>query len=1229
MVATRSLQLTVKKTTRSQKTLEGQLLMIKDGERTAISSRVAELDQILPQYLGVSKAILENVIFCHQDDSLWPMSEPSVLKKKFDEIFEALKYTKAIENIKILRKKQNEELGKLKLIEQHAKQDKDRGDRTEKKSQELFDEIEEMREQVKEIEKKEEEASEKCTEAFGNASRFEQLVARLQTKRVDYEHVKSNVEELEDNLKAMAESDEELQEILDQYDERVQLYQQQRERFRQQYSDLTHDLEESRRALGLKQTEIGKFEAQKVQHERQLQQREDLVRGTAKQYGIRGFDFEITEKQITDFVETLAKMSRDSNKALERLRRETQEELEEVRNVLIGLNERKSGLNQRKDLSRSQIVKNDKQISIFQQKLDGIGIDEGGEAVLVEKKNEVERMLNKAKADYEAADLETKIRETDGQLRDLEQKKEALDAELVESTRRATDTAQIKYAQDKLKETNRRLETMIGAHGPRIKETLGSDWDPGSLESAFQEAIAQKSAAVKDAELKRDATVNKLDRINFKLTTMESERKQKLQDAREAEQIVQNAINADDISGFEEALKDLEEQYEMDSSDYSKIEANLDYMKACLKTANEDNKCRLCRRTLRDDKKEHFTRTEFFSRIEGIIERALKQRQEVQVENLLAQLEELRAAKPSYDLCLRLRDIDIPQLRSEITTLTLERDSVSGQLEDEDAVIRDLQSSKQDVESLSKTVQSIVQYHNETHELERKIHDLTETQKAAGMTRSPASVTDDLKKINDQTQTVKASLSRLQNDRERLRNQINSLELKIRDINAEWNRAQSQLKEKRDLMERIEETKSHNNEQRDNIRKFDEELQNIMPQIDQTRLKYEDTMNRNRHRVNELQNEDIRLSDSLRQLKNAEKEINDYIDQGGPQQLSRAHREIENLQGELERIEGEQRQVTIQVKKIEDNLRNTDDTKRSINDNLRYRRDTRRLETLQQEIAELETHNAEADRARYEEEGQQWEHQRNKLSTEKANLYGTLKTKDNQLQELLEEWETEYKDAAFKYREAHIKVETTKAAVEDLGRYGGALDKAIMKYHTLKMEEINRIIEELWKKTYQGTDIDTIMIRSDNETAKGNRSYNYRVVMVKQDADMDMRGRCSAGQRVLASIIIRLALAECFGVNCGLIALDEPTTNLDSNNIVALANSLAEIIKIRRKQANFQLIVITHDEEFLKNMQCAEFCDTYWRVTRNEKQKSTIERQSIHEVCIIQTCFLCLEEMMY
>lgn len=102
---------------------------MKDGQRSSVSSRCAELDAMLPQFLGVSRAVLDNVIFCHQEESMWPLSEPSVLKKKFDEIFEAQKYTKAIDNIKTLRKKQAEEVKRLKIIQDQNQKDKERFER--------------------------------------------------------------------------------------------------------------------------------------------------------------------------------------------------------------------------------------------------------------------------------------------------------------------------------------------------------------------------------------------------------------------------------------------------------------------------------------------------------------------------------------------------------------------------------------------------------------------------------------------------------------------------------------------------------------------------------------------------------------------------------------------------------------------------------------------------------------------------------------------------------------------------------------------------------------------------------------------------------------------------------------------------------------------------------------------------------------------------------------------
>jgi len=203
----------------------------------------------------------------------------------------------------------------------------------------------------------------------------------------------------------------------------------------------------------------------------------------------------------------------------------------------------------------------------------------------------------------------------------------------------------------------------------------------------------------------------------------------------------------------------------------------------------------------------------------------------------------------------------------------------------------------------------------------------------------------------------------------------------------------------------------------------------------------------------------------------------------------------------------------------------------------------------------------------------------------------------------------EFKDIHRRYKDQLVKVKMSDMANNDLEKYAKALDNAIMKYHSLKMEEVNDTMKHLWNKTYQGTDIDGIRIRSDVEGGASKRSYNYRVVMTKDQVEMDMRGRCSAGQKMLASIIIRLALADSFGQNCGILALDEPTNALDIENIDALASSLVDIINERKNHANFQLIIITHDENFLRKLGQSDVMDYYWRVSRDSRQKSVIERQ--------------------
>merc|ERR1712137_544770 len=213
-----------------------------------------------------------------------------------------------------------------------------------------------------------------------------------------------------------------------------------------------------------------------------------------------------------------------------------------------------------------------------------------------------------------------------------------------------------------------------------------------------------------------------------------------------------------------------------------------------------------------------------------------------------------------------------------------------------------------------------------------------------------------------------------------------------------------------------------------------------------------------------------------------------------------------------------------------------------------------------------------------------------------------------------------------RHRVAVVKHESAGYAAKDLSRYHLALDKALMKFHTLKIGEINTTIKELWQRVYRGRDIDYIAIRSDAEEGDNDsggagqpqmehgralRNYNYRVVMVCGDAEMEMRGRCSAGQRVLASIIIRLALADSFCLNCGVLALDEPTTNLDSANIRGLAEAFAGLIEARRKLPGFQLVLITHDEIFVNHLCQLQVCDWYYHIRKDEQGCSKIERRDI------------------
>ncbi|KAF4504374.1 hypothetical protein G6O67_008531 [Ophiocordyceps sinensis] len=1214
-VATRSLQLTVKKTTRSQKTLDCSLVVVNDGERTTTSTRQAQLDEMIPERLGVSPAILDAVIFCHQDESLWPLSEPAALKKRFDEIFEALKYTKVIDNLKVLRKKQVEQLGKLQTDEAHNKTNKDRGERAEKRMTLLQAEIEGAREKCEALSADMQETQDKIKEKHQRANSFLQIVQNLGNKREQLDYRQEAANELRQTIDELHEDDASLQRSLAQYEQNMERFREESELNKTQYNDLQRELAGSRKNLAVKLSEQGKHQSDKDNYERQLKARLDMIQEAARTHSFRGYDGELADHDVKSFNDKIQKLLDEKKRDLDRLQKENSAELDKSTALITELEGRKAARTQDRVSAKQRIGAIDKRTSVLKNEASWIDVDEGAKAVLDSQLEEIDRSFQRTQQELDKSDWDQQLSDENDKLSQLEMENEKLGRELVECTRRASERAQLDFRKKELGDRKRKLETLTSTWKSKLAAVVGEDWEPDTLESKFQGVLARQSKALQEARKKREQARERQQKVDFRLRNAKDSQETKSQDAAKCKQTVLSALaNVRDgavIEDYTEEVESVELQVEELRNELSLFDALVEYYNKCKRMLESKKKCLLCERHFDDNQNASAERLS--KKIEKQLDPKGRVDSEKDLKEIAANLESLRAVRPSYDSYERLSK-EVPGIREECKTIQGESDVLERQLEALESAVVEEEERFRDVEGLSKTVMSISQTIKDMRDSETQVERIASQQLSGGSARSADEIHELQGHLAEQMRGLKGRISKLANDRQRMRDQVNSLELERSELNNKISRAAGQLEKKKSLQSQLQSLKEDHNHQREIMQKADEELGTLEPGIAEARSARDETLRRGRAREQAIVDERDGIANSMSEIKKLDSDVQDYVDGGGASKLASNQRAIAALEQSIGKTEREISEVTVRANRLKQDIDKGDGKKKNISDNLHYRKHLGTLEALRKDIAELEDRNAHDDYERLQNEARTLENQANRLLAERGSVMGTMKTKDEELGRLLQEWEMDYKDAKHNFRESHIRVETTKAAIEDLAQCGAAVDKAVMQFHSLKMSEVNRIAGELWQSTYQGTDIDTILIRSDNESSTGKRSYNYRLCMVKQDTEMDMRGRCSAGQKVLASIVIRLALAESFGVNCGLIALDEPTTNLDRDNIKSLAESLHAIIKARQAQSNFQLIVITHDEEFLRHMRCSDFCDSFFRVRRDERQNSVITRESITKI---------------
>ena len=751
----------------------------------------------------------------------------------------------------------------------------------------------------------------------------------------------------------------------------------------------------------------------------------------------------------------------------------------------------------------------------------------------------------------------------------------------------------------------------------RIRQVfpLTQEFQRADLEMDFQKLFInmQKNIAINNKKM------HELDRrytnALYNLNTIEKDLQDNQKSKEKVIQLLSENLPEDcTIDEYNDVLEETELSYKTALENLKMHQTTLEFNRKALEIAERDSCCYLCSRKFENESFKSKLLQELKTKTDANFEKTLKDTVQNEKEYLhslrllekhIITLNSINEKIDNSQKCLEKAKEETKTSKSKLDELEVDSTKLKDEKELAESEIRPLiekftylEKELKDLENSSKTISEELSSYNTSEDGIQTVDELRDQQR----------------KMNDSLRELRKTISDLQMEKDekvrensRMINLIKEKELTVSEI-------ESSLTQKQNIDDSIRSKRENINDIDSRVKELEARIISLKNKKDEAQSVLDKVKN---ERDIQVRNKQKTVADINRLIDRFQTIYNEVVDfeAKGFDELQTTIKELELNKAQMLELKEQLDLKSNEVNEEKRKLADSNNEEKNLKQNLELIELKSQLQHIESEISRLDVQNAEAERDKYQEESLRLRTRFEKLSSENAGKLGEMKQLQNQIDSLTHQLRTDYKNIEKNYHKEWVELQTRSFVTDDIDVYSKALDSAIMKYHGLKMQDINRIIDELWKRTYSGTDIDTIKIRSDevSSTVKG-KSYNYRVVMYKQDVELDMRGRCSAGQKVLASIIIRLALSETFGANCGVIALDEPTTNLDEENIESLAKSLHNIINMRRHQKNFQLIVITHDEKFLGHMNAAAFTDHFFKVKRDDRQKSQIEWVDINRV---------------
>ncbi|XP_068133562.1 DNA repair protein RAD50 [Hyperolius riggenbachi] len=1193
------------------KTLEGVITRIKHGEKVSLSTKCAEMDKEMISALGVSTAVLNNVIFCHQEDSNWPLSEGRQLKLKFDEIFSATRYIKALETLRQVRLKQSQRVKEYQTELKYLKQNKEKAREIQDNLRSKEAQLAASKENVKSIENQLEPLRSRLSEIQKNLSKVMKLDNDIKALESRKRTMEKDNQDLEEKIeKVFQGSDEELNEMYQNHQRTVREKERKLNDYQRELDRAAKDCLRINREKGELLIQQGRLQNEAEQHQQKIRTRDSLMKTLATQLELDGFERTPFNPRQTASFQRLVKERQEKDEAdANQIMKEfsdkeamKQRQIDEIRDKKTGLErtiELKSATQNKKQGDLRSVKSELQQLEGSSDRLQEL--DE--ELVKTERELEnVERACNVEALKSEVVQLQNQKSELDRTVRKLDQEMEQL------NTHTMTRTQMDMLKKDK-SEKDEHIRKIKSRHNDELTSLLGHFPTKKQLEDWLY--VKQKDI---------NQTRDKLAKLNKELVSAEQNKNHMNNELRKKED--QSTLYEEqvfDVCGsqdFESDLTRLLDDIEKTSKQRAMLAGATAVYTQFITQLTEENQpcCPVCQRIFPSEAELQDVINDMQSKLRLVPDK-LKST-EGELKRRERKRDDMMELKPKRHMLIELKEKDIPELRNKLGAINREIQRLKNDVEEQETLIATFMSEEESAKACLQDISLMERYQMELRDVERKIAQHATKLQGVDLNRTVQQVNQEKQEKQHDLDNVSGKIELLRKRIQDQQEQIQHLKSSANELRAEKLHISSNLQRRQQLEDQSVELTTELQCLSREIREAREQVSPLETTLEKLQQEKHDILEKKDSSYRAVQEKLNDIKEKVKKINLYVKDIEKYISDGREEYKEQKETELQELTTRLNDCEKQKEKIDKDMITIRQDIDTQKIQERCLQDNLTLRKRLEELKKVEQEREQLLKEMGQMKAAQLRNEYQELENKIDTLKTNHSLALGRQRGFEEEILRFKKELrEPQYKDAEEQHREKMITMRTTELANKDLDIYYKTLDQAIMKFHSMKMEEINKIIRDLWRSTYRGQDIEYVEIRSDaDESASAidkRRTYNYRVVMIKGDTALDMRGRCSAGQKVLASLIIRLALAETFCLNCGILALDEPTTNLDRENIESLAHALVEIIKSRSRQRNFQLLVITHDEDFVELLGRSEYVENFYRIKKNMDQCSEIVKCSI------------------